>query len=77
MIITFEDVLYARKISGLTVKQTILTTIRETRYIQRLDRRAAVAVIPDIPSFIIKYALAGCPPVADGVIDEKYMSDAE
>ena len=77
MIIIFDAVLYARKTSGLTVKQTMLTTISETRYIQRIDRRAAEAVIPDIPSFIINYALAGCPPVADGVMDEKYMSDAE
>ena len=36
-----------------------------------------VVAAPGILSFIIKYADAGCPPVADGVIAEKYMSDDE
>ena len=30
--------------------------------------------VPGMPSFIIKYALAGCPPDAEGVIAEKYTS---
>ena len=43
----------------------------------RFSSNAAITAVPAIPSFSIKYALAGCPPEADGVIAEKYTSAAE
>ena len=46
-------------------------------YIIRFSSSAAITAVPAIPSFSIKYALAGCPPEADGVIAEKYTSAAE
>ena len=46
-------------------------TIIEIVYIIRFKTRAAEAIPVGIPSLIIKKALAGCPPVADGVIAEK------
>ena len=43
----------------------------ESVYIVRLARRMAAATVPGWPSFTMKYAHAGCPPVADGVMAEK------
>ena len=40
-------------------------------YMIRFTNYAAITVVAGIPSFIIKKALAGCPPDADGVIAEK------
>ena len=40
-------------------------------YMIRFTSNAAITVVVGIPSFIIKNALAGCPPDADGVIAEK------
>jgi hypothetical protein len=37
----------------------------------RFRIRVAVVIPTDSPSLIMKKALAGCPPVADGVIAEK------
>ena len=43
-------------------------TTTEIVYIMRLSTSVAVAMPAGIPSAIMKYAEAGCPPVADGVI---------
>ena len=40
-------------------------------YMTRLASRHAVVTAAGTPSFIMKNALAGCPPVADGVMAEK------
>ena len=40
-------------------------------YIIRFSNSAAMTAVAGIPSRIIKKALAGCPPDADGVIAEK------
>ena len=46
-------------------------------YSARLSISDIVVTVPDMPSRIMKKALAGCPPVADGVIAEKKMSAVE
>jgi len=46
-------------------------------YMIRLRRRAVMTAVTGIPSCIIKNALAGWPPDAEGVIAEKYTSAAE
>ena len=45
-------------------------------YIMRFSKSAVITAVPGILSCIMKKALAGCPPEADGVIAEKYTSAA-
>ena len=56
--------------------QNIPTTTVEVVYIIKLMSKATVIVAVGIPLALIKSALAGWPPVADGVIAEKNWSDA-
>ena len=61
-------------IGYLKIIETIPTVKSASVYITRLISNATVVAYPGMPSFIIKYALAGCPPDAEGVIAEKYTS---
>ena len=53
------------------MKQSTPITIIETVYNVKFTSNMIVVTAPGTLSFIIKYADAGCPPVADGVIAEK------
>ena len=64
-------------ISGLIISASTPTTIMEIVYNARLSKSAIVTTAVGILSSIMKKALAGWPPVADGVIAEKYISAAE
>ena len=65
-----------RNISKLSRNAMRLRTSIASVYIARFKTRAMAATAPGMPSFIISTMAAGCPPAADGVISEKYMSVA-
>ena len=68
---TRHPILKFRKTSG-KIKISTSPIVKIARvYIIRFSSNAAITAVPAIPSFSIKYALAGCPPEADGVIAEK------
>ena len=62
-----------KNIDGLRRKEITPITSIANVYITRLTRRMTVTTEPGILSRIINSALAGCPPDAEGVIDEKYI----
>ena len=59
------------KISGKKIREKSPSVMIASVYIVRFSISETVTATPEIPSLCINQALAGCPPVADGVIDEK------
>ena len=68
---TLQSGLKLRKISGYSISAKSPNVITAMVYIIRFSNSAAMTAVAGIPSRIIKKALAGCPPDADGVIAEK------
>jgi hypothetical protein len=68
---TFETPPKSRKAFGLIKTDSIPKTMIERVYIIRFRISVAVTIPIGMPSLVIKKALAGCPPVADGVMAEK------
>ena len=71
VMITLEKVLKLRKDAGLRHIEMSPSTTMDIVYIARFRMRVAVTMPPGMPSRIMKNALAGWPPVADGVMAEK------
>jgi hypothetical protein len=72
----FEGTVRLIRRFGLAIIQKRPITTVDVVYIIKLISKATVIVAVGIPLAPIKSALAGCPPVADGVIAEKNWSDA-
>ena len=56
---------------GKQIKERMLSVKIANVYIVRFKINETVTATPEIPSLCIKYALAGWPPVAEGVMEEK------
>ena len=65
------NVLNFKNIDGWINNIIIFIKSIETEYINKLKNSATVITGIEILSFIIKYALAGWPPEAEGVVAEK------
>ena len=74
---SFEKLFKPSITPGLTTRHINPNITIDTVYIVILIRRVSIVTDAGIPSFIIRTADAGCPPVADGVIAEKYRLAAE
>ena len=70
-IITLLAVLNSKKIPGKKINVKSPRVTRASVYIVRFKIKDTVTSIAETPSLYIKNALAGCPPVADGVMEEK------
>ena len=68
---TLEILPKSQKALGLIMTDNIPNTMIERVYIIRFRISVAVTIPIGMPSLIMKKALAGCPPVADGVMAEK------
>ena len=66
-----------KNILGKSITSTNPMVTTASVYMIRFTKSAVITAAPGMPSLIIKKALAGCPPDADGVIAEKYTSAAE